>query len=168
MARQRRQERLAAVLQRAISEVLQREVSDPRVTAMVSVTRVEPAADLRSAKVFFSLFGEEAQQRTTWRALQHAHGRIQNLVGDRVDLRWTPELFFRIDESLKKALEVNRLIKLAMAEFGETEPASADDDGTDDADDAAEGDGGGAAEESAPDRPADGAAPRQPREREVG
>jgi ribosome-binding factor A len=124
MGRQRRQERLAAVLQRAVSEVLMREISDPRMTAMVSVTRVEPAADLRSAKVFLSLYGDEVEQRTTWRALQHAHGRIQNLVGGRIDLRWTPELFFRVDESLKKADEVNRLIRRAMAELEPAVPAA--------------------------------------------
>lgn len=152
------------MLQRAVSEVLMRELSDPRVTAMVSVTRVEAAADLRSARVFFSLFGDEADQRTTWRAIQHAHGRIQSLVGDRIDLRWTPELIFKIDESLKKAVAVNLLIKQAMAEYQPTpDPAAAaaaDDPADDDQDDDSPKDDTAspqpAAEPRSDGRPADG------------
>jgi ribosome-binding factor A len=119
----RRRQRVASILQRAVSEVIHREFSDPRFAgAVISVTRVEPAPDLKSAKVHISVMGSDAQQRTVWRALAKARGLIQSLAADKTTLRWTPELLFREDPSIKKAFAVNELIKQAMAE---TDPAAA-------------------------------------------
>jgi ribosome-binding factor A len=156
---QRRRERVASILQQAVADVLLREFSDPRMgKAIVSVTRVEVAPDVRSARVYVSIMGTDAEQRTAWRALEGAQGRIQSLVGQRVSLRWTPELFFRLDESIKKAYAVNQLIKQAMADTAATSgeapaPENADDADGEDADESEEGEpteGGEAADESDP------------------
>lgn len=133
----RRRERVASLLKRAISETLLREFTDPRFKlGLVSVTRVEPSPDLRSAKVWISVMGTEGQQRTIWRALNVARARIQSLSADRTSLRHTPELIFKEDRSIKNSFAVSKAIDDAMVELhartGEPLPDRLNPDAADD------------------------------------
>ena len=100
--------------------------------AGVSVTRVEVAEDMTRAKVFCSVLGSDAQQRTALRALQSAAGRIQALMMRQVHLRFTPVLHFVPDVRFKKSLETLALIQQAMeelrAEEGAEPPPPAEDE----------------------------------------
>jgi ribosome-binding factor A len=113
----RRTERVARLIQQVVGQIILERINDPRVDpARVSVTRVEVAPDLTSAKVFCSVLGSDAEQRTALRALQHAAGRIQALLHERVQLRFTPVLRFVEDRQFKQSLTTLTLIQQAMDE----------------------------------------------------
>jgi ribosome-binding factor A len=107
----RRQEKVARVIKEAVSDAIQNRLNDPRIEGLISVTEVEVAADLRSANVYISIFGsDETAQKRTFMAITHAKNRIQSFVAERVKSRFCPILFIRLDEKLKKTLEVLKLI----------------------------------------------------------
>lgn len=121
----RRTERVGNLLRNTIAEVLMRRLNDPRIDpGRTSITRVEVAEDLLTAKVFVSVMGEESDQRTTLRALKHAAGHIQDLVRKEVSLRHTPVLDFRADEQFKKTMETLSIIQQAMEEIRQKEAAA--------------------------------------------
>lgn len=130
----RRTDRVARLVQQTIGEIVLQRISDPRIDpARVSITRVEVAEDITRAKVYCSVMGAEAEQRNAIRALQHASGRIQDLMMNRISLRNTPVLQFVSDERFKKTLTTLSLIQGAMEEIRQEEQkredASSDDDG---------------------------------------
>jgi ribosome-binding factor A len=114
----RRSERVANVIRNTVGQLLLTKLSDPRIDpALVSVTRVVVPEDLLTAKVYVSVVGTESQQRTALRALRHAAGRIQELMMQQIQLRYTPVLDFALDEQFKKTLQTYLLIDQAMAEI---------------------------------------------------
>jgi ribosome-binding factor A len=98
----------------AIREVVSRsilfELKDPRVKN-VTVTLVEVAADMRSAKVHVSVMGEETQQNLTLRGLQNAAGFLQAKLAENIDTRYTPRLTFVLDLGVKKSIEISRILQ---------------------------------------------------------
>lgn len=119
------------------------ELRDPRVK-LVTVTSVEVAPDMKSAKVNVSVMGDETQQRLTLNTLQSAAGFLQHRIADRIETRYTPRLQFQMDKGVKNSLEVARILaevlpkeqpppvdELADAE----EPPDDEADSSDDADD---------------------------------
>jgi len=119
-----RQQRVENILKRRIAQVVQHELSDPRICGMVSITRVKVSPDLSIAHVYVSVFGasrssgadEEENDRgeLVVRALQHAAGRIQSRIKPDLKLRLMPALKFHLDESLKRAAETLELIRQVM------------------------------------------------------
>jgi len=112
-----RPERVASVVQQVVSEAIAQKLSDPRIAAMTSVTRVEVSHDLEHAKVFVSVMGDEAVQRRTMQGLKSAAGMVQKLLAGELPIRQCPHLSFQLDESIKRAAETYRLIDEAMAEI---------------------------------------------------
>lgn len=106
----RRQERVGDLLRDLISEILQREMDDPRL-GFVSITRVEVSSDLRDARVYVSVLGTEAQQKESWQILRRATGFIRTLLSKQLDLRVVPRLDFRLDPSLEKGTRVLHLLQ---------------------------------------------------------
>jgi len=130
----RRTQRVASLIRDTIGQVLLTELSDPRIDpARTSVVRVEVPEDLLTAKVFVSVLGDDAQKRKTLRALKHAAGHIQELIGRCVALRHTPRLTFEYDESFHKTLETYRIIDTAMQEIREKDRARSADEQADSA-----------------------------------
>jgi len=114
----RRQERVARVVKEATSDAISHHLNDPRIEGLVSVTRVDVAADLRTADVYLSIFGKDcAADNRTFTAIAHAKGRIQSLVADRLQSKFCPVLRFYRDEKFKKTLETMRLIDQAVSEM---------------------------------------------------
>jgi len=106
----RRVMQVASALQREISRIVLGEVKDPRV-GFVTITRVEPDADLRHAKVYFSVLGDRKAESLTIYGLQRAAHYIRVRVGRRLEMRYTPELEFVVDQSVKGALRVSELLE---------------------------------------------------------
>mgnify|MGYP000574964305 CR=1 FL=1 len=104
-----RQERVAEALREEISALLS-ELKDPRV-GFASITRVEMSSDLRHARVYVSVLGDEARKKATMEGLRSATGYIRSEVGRRVRLFRTPEIAFHLDESLEKGARVLKLIE---------------------------------------------------------
>jgi ribosome-binding factor A len=106
----KRLERVNQLIREEISLLLQRELKDPRL-GFVTVTQVETTGDLRSAKVFVSVLGDEAQWTASLAALLSARGFIRSWLRQHLDFRVTPELDFRPDHSMEHAARIQKLLK---------------------------------------------------------
>jgi ribosome-binding factor A len=104
-------ESLREVLSEAVGEL-----NDPRI-GLVTVTGVETAADLRSARVYVSVLGSERKREQSLVGLQAAHGVLQSRIGRELRLKRTPQLAFEYDPSVVRGVEMSRLIdELAPAD----------------------------------------------------
>ena len=96
-------------IQRVLSTLL-RSVKDPRVNqGMLSVVRVDATGDLRYAKVYVSVLGD-VDEKELKKGLKSASGWLRRELGSSLSLRYTPELIFEIDHSIRRGAEINKLI----------------------------------------------------------
>jgi ribosome-binding factor A len=105
----KRLERVNQLVKEEISLLLQRELKDPRL-GFVTVTQVDVTPDLRLARVYCSVLGNEEQWVASFRALDSARGFIWNWLRRHLDLRATPELVFRPDHSMEHAARMQALL----------------------------------------------------------
>ena len=105
----RRLLKAAEAIREVVSMAILTEIRDPRVQN-VTVTGVEVAPDMKSAKVSISVMGDEGRQHLCLRGLQNASGFLQSRIADRIDTRYTPRLTFSLDTGVKKSLEVDRIL----------------------------------------------------------
>lgn len=113
-----RNERVRKTLMKEISDILLREIRDPRLLGVVSITDVEISHDNSSAKVFFSVFGDDKKKADVKAAFEVNTPRIRHEVGKRIRLRHTPLLNFIEDESLERGVRINKLIdKISRGEI---------------------------------------------------
>ena len=106
----KRLDRVNQLIKEEISTLLQRELKDPRL-GFVTVTEVETSKDLRLAKVFVSVLGDERQWAASLAALTSARGFVRNWLRQNLDLRVTPEVDFRPDRSMEHAAKIQSLLK---------------------------------------------------------
>ncbi len=90
---------------------MRHDVKDPRLGGIVSVTQVDTSADLKHAKVYVSVMGTEADRVEVDQALQAASGFLRKALGERLTIRYTPELVFYRDESIERGDRLLQLIK---------------------------------------------------------
>ncbi len=109
-----RARRIEEQLKRLLSELIRREVKDPRV-GLVTVTAVEVSRDLGHARVFFTPFAGVGDAAASLEALRHAAGFLRREVGHALRLRVAPELDFRLDESVEHGARLSALIHDAVA-----------------------------------------------------
>lgn len=103
--------RINEEVKREISTIIRNEIKDPRLTAMVSVTDVKVTKDLRYAKVFVSIFGkDEEEKNNTFLALKNASGYIRREIGQRINLRYNPQIIFQLDDSINYGMHIEQLI----------------------------------------------------------
>ncbi len=105
----RRLLKAAEAIREVVSMAILTELRDPRVQN-VTVTGVEVAPDMRSAKVKVSVMGTEGQQHMCLNALNRSAGFLQSKLAKRIDTRYTPRLAFELDEGVKKSLEMARIL----------------------------------------------------------
>ncbi len=117
----RRTERLNHLLRQEITDLLQREAKDPRLSAMVSVTRVSVSSDLRYAKVFVSVLGTEEEKKGVLAGLHAASGFLRRQLASRLTLRYTPDLTFTYDDTMEQAGKVLELIQQVSTSEAETQ-----------------------------------------------
>ena len=103
-------------IMKEISQIIRSEVKDPRIGTMTSVIRVDTTADLKYCKVFVSVLGNDEEKQSVMKGLKNASGFIRHLIAERVNLRFTPELQFKLDESTKYAIHMNQLIEQVAKE----------------------------------------------------
>ncbi len=109
-----RTRRIEAEIQRVLSELIAREVKDPRV-GNVTITAVSLAADMGSARVFFTPFASRHPAEEVRVGLTHAGGFLRGEVGRRLRLRHAPRLEFIVDDTADKAARLTGLINRAVA-----------------------------------------------------
>lgn len=105
-------EQVESTLRKALAQVLQRSISDPRIRGMVSITQVDITQDMKQAKVLVSVLPEEYAKRTL-AGLKAANRHIQSEVKKLVALRIVPHLRFELDSSLKEAEKIYEAIDAA-------------------------------------------------------
>jgi len=115
-----RTDRIDELLRQEIGEILGRDVQDPRI-GFVTVTDVETAPDLSTARVWASIIGQPAERAETLRALQGAMPFVRHELGSRVRLRRIPELHVREDDTAQRGTRVLQLLAELEA-GGELEP----------------------------------------------
>jgi ribosome-binding factor A len=106
----RRINRISEEIRKVISELLSRELKDPRISPLTSVTKVEVTNDLSYAYIYISVLGNDEDKANTINGLQSAKGYIKREIGNRIDLRLIPELVFRLDESIEQGIYISQLI----------------------------------------------------------
>ena len=111
----RRTERLNHLIREEISQLLQRQVKDPRLSGFITVTQVSTSPDLRHAKIFISIMGNEEEKREALEALAIASGFLRKELGMRLRLRRSPELSFHYDDSIDQGAHLLQLINQVIA-----------------------------------------------------
>lgn len=115
----RRTERLASTIQQELAQIILRELSDPRLTGMPSITRVKVTDDLSMADVYITSMGTAGQQAAALNALKHSAGMMRTKLTKLLSIRQVPFLRFHIDEQLKKEMEVLSLLDQVSRENAE-------------------------------------------------
>ena len=114
----RRNERTNKLIQREISGLLEREVNDPRLSKLISVTEVALSPDMKYAKIFVSTLGDEMDNKEEMLAgFNNASGFLRKELASHLKLRYTPQLSFHYDDSIERGA---RLLKL-MGDLTTTE-----------------------------------------------
>ena len=102
--------RINGEVQKELSNIIRNEIKDPRIGMMTSVTAAEVAPDLKTCKVYISVFGDDEAKKETIRGLKSAEGFIRTQLAKKINLRNTPEIFFVLDQSIEYGVRMSKLI----------------------------------------------------------
>jgi ribosome-binding factor A len=102
--------RVQDLLREEISLIIQRELQDPGL-GFVTVVEVKMSEDLKTGKVYVSIYGDEESQKETLEALRRSKGYIKFLLGKRVTLRYIPDLTFLIDNTIERVQRIEEIFK---------------------------------------------------------
>ncbi len=125
MADSRRVDRVAASIRAEVATFLAEGAKDPRIRAFVTVTGVEVTRDLRQARIYVSLMGDDADRASTLDGLAHLAPHLRSRVGRVLRLRAAPEIAFRVDDSIARAARIDSL--LAQARDSDASAANRDE-----------------------------------------
>jgi len=109
MSSQLRIEKLQELIKQEMSKMLLREIKDPRI-GFVTVTDVEMTGDLREAKIYVSIMGDEEKVQESLKGLKSALGFIRREIGKRIKIRFTPEISFALDTSLDYSEHIQKIL----------------------------------------------------------
>lgn len=104
-------ERLREQLQHEIGSVISREMRDPRIPPVVTVTQVKLAQDTRNATVYVSVYGDDRVRNEAIDALNAAAGYVQRMVAARITVKNFPRLYFKLDGSIEHSQHINDLLR---------------------------------------------------------
>lgn len=119
--------RINAEVQRELGELIRNEIKDPRVSPLTSVTDVEVAPDLKTAKVYISVLGDEEKQKSTLEGLKSAMPFLRSKLAKEINLRNTPELRFLLDTSIEYGTRMSALINQVVSTSTETSAEANED-----------------------------------------
>jgi ribosome-binding factor A len=125
----RRTERLGSTIHQEIATMILRDLADPRVRPLTSVTRVRVSEDLSIADVYITVMGTPGQQTAALNALKHSAGMMRTRLTKDLSLRQAPFLKFHLDEDLKKELEMMELLDQVAKENAELDKKRAEQAG---------------------------------------
>ena len=106
----RRTDRINEQLREEISMLLTRQIKDPRLNAVISITRVVSSGDLRSARVYISVMGNQETKQSALAGIQSAASFLRRELRDRINMKHTPFLSYELDSSLDEADQLLRLM----------------------------------------------------------
>lgn len=105
-----RADRVASLIKEEVSQLMIRDIKDPAL-GFVTITKVRVSSDLKYAKVFYSVYGDDAKKTATEKALHRALSHIRGEIGHRLKLRIVPEFQFVYDHSVEYADHIARLLR---------------------------------------------------------
>jgi len=111
--------RISEEVKKEISSIIQNDLKDPRLPNMVSIISCNVTKDLRYAKVYVSVLGNDEQKKNAISALKSAAGFIRRELGHRLQLRYTPEIHFELDTSIEHGIYINKLLDDAKKELND-------------------------------------------------
>jgi ribosome-binding factor A len=121
----RRQRRVSELIHRELSQLLMRDVRDPRISG-VTITGVQITADLLLARIYYSVLGDAEAKKEARTGLESASGFLRTQLGARIRLRFVPELVFELDESAEYGRRIDELLdQIAATEVSGDEPEPA-------------------------------------------
>ncbi|MBI3316016.1 MAG: 30S ribosome-binding factor RbfA [Candidatus Omnitrophica bacterium] len=105
-----RSSQVAEELRKIISVILLREISDPRM-GFLTVTRIELTDDLRYARIFYSVLGNEEQKQSTQEALAEHLGLIRRMAVERINMKYAMEIKFELDPSIEHSFNIDNILR---------------------------------------------------------
>lgn len=127
MAKRLRIEKLQELIKQEMSKMLLTDLKDPRI-GFVTVTDVEMTGDLREAKIYVSVMGGAEQVKSSLEGLNSALGFVRREIGQRVRLRFTPEISFALDTSLDYGDHIQKLLLQVEGDFKNADNAQGSGD----------------------------------------
>jgi ribosome-binding factor A len=105
-----RMRRINEVLREVVGAAIGSELNDPRI-GFVTVTSVETSPDLRTAKVYVSVLGSDAEREASLAALRSSHGVVQSKIAAETRMKRTPTLSFHYDETVERGVRISQLLE---------------------------------------------------------
>ncbi|MCH4287201.1 MULTISPECIES: 30S ribosome-binding factor RbfA [Bacillota] len=102
-------EKVAGIIQKEVSEIIQFELKDPKI-GFITITDVTVTNDLSIAKIYVSFLGQKAREEAGMKALERSKGFIRTNLAKRMTLRKVPELQFKIDDSLERGNKIEKIL----------------------------------------------------------
>lgn len=118
-----RADRVKKILRIEISRILQEDLRDPRI-GFATVMRIDLTGDLRYAKIYFSIMGDEAHQESSIEGIKSASGYIRRLVGERLKLKYVPELSFKLDRSIEYGVNLEKTFERLKNEHSQDQDSN--------------------------------------------
>lgn len=113
--------RVAEQIKKDLSQIINKQIKDPRVSAITSITDVQLSRDLRYASIYVSIYGSDIEKEETLQTLVRASGFIRSEIGRRIRLRYTPEINFYLDNSIEYGAHIEKVLKSLKEEDNKDE-----------------------------------------------
>ncbi len=108
--------RIAGEMQKALTEIINRDMKDPRIPPITSITRVKLTKDLQFAKAYVSIFGSPDEKKQAVDCLNSSSGFIRSMLGRRMIIRQLPKILFKVDDSVDVGTAMDQKISEIIAE----------------------------------------------------
>ena len=105
-----REKRLAEEIKKIVSNIIRDELRDPRVSPMTSIIEVDLTKDLRYVNIYVSILGDDEEKKETMEGLTRASGFIRREIGKGIKARYTPEVIFKLDNSIERGIHMYNII----------------------------------------------------------
>ena len=105
-----REKRLAEEIKKIVSNIIGNELRDPRVSSMTSIVEVYLTRDLRYVNIYVSILGNSKEKEETMEGLTRASGFIRREIGKKIRARYTPEVIFKLDDSIERGIHMYNII----------------------------------------------------------
>ena len=103
--------RINEEIKKNVSAIINSKVKDPRLSGMISVTRVDVTNDYSYAKVYVSIFGSEKEKSESMKALKKSEGFIRKELGRTISMRHIPQILIQLDEGLEYGMKIDKLLR---------------------------------------------------------
>lgn len=113
-----RMDRVSEEVKKTVSDIIRNDLNDPRISKFCSVVSAEVTSDLRYAKVFVSVLGNEEEMKSTLKGLNSAAGFVRRELGRNIELRYSPEVIFELDRSIEHGAHISKLLNEVMKKDG--------------------------------------------------